>query len=169
MSLSFSTQISPQEVREATAGIFWRQVTQWRPLLALGALFVLAQGLLWALLPKGGWVLHGMLGLLLIISALSLAGFASRYYQALAQRNFERFNGAPVQVSLEEDAYRFEASWGQGALDWARFDSLWRFPNVWVLLQHAQGGASVLLPSRDLSPEAQAFIQQKFAGRKAVA
>lgn len=163
MSLQFSTQISPAQVREATAGIFWRQLFQWRLLLGLGALLAMAQGLLWAIVPQAGLLVHGSLCLLLIISGLCLAGFASRYYQALAQRNFVRFEGAPVQVSLDEDAYRFQASWGQGALEWARFDSLWQFSGVWVLLQHRQDGASVLLPSQDLSPQAQAFIRAKLS------
>ncbi len=165
MSLQFSAQIDPPLVREATAGIFWRQVSQPRLLAGVVALMLLAQALFWAVMPQASWVLHAMLALLLLISALSLGGFASRYYQDLALRNFERLKGAPVRVSLEEDAYRYEASWGQGAIPWAQFDSLWRFAGVWVLLQHQPGGVSVLLPVRDLSPEARAFIEAKLQGK----
>lgn len=148
-------------MRQATAGIFWRQVTQWRACLGLLGLFGLAQALLWAIMPQAPWPLHVGLGALLLATALSLAVFASRYYQGLALRNFERFHGRPVQVSLDEDAYRYSAGWGQGSIEWSRFDSLWRFPTVWVLLQHSRGGVSVLLPSRDLSPEARDLIEHQ--------
>lgn len=161
MPLQFSVEITPAEVREATAGIFWRQVTQWRLLAGVIGLMLLAQATLWAVLPQAGWVLHAMLALLLLISALALGAFASRYYQALAQRNFERFRGAPVSVELDEEAYRYNAQWGQGAIPWATFESLWRFPGVWVLLQHSKGGVSVLLPTAGLDEAARTHILRK--------
>jgi hypothetical protein len=105
------------------------------------------------------------MGALLLFSALGLAVFAARYNEGLAVRNFTRFEGAPVQVSLEEDAYRFRAAWGEGSIGWSDFDSLWRFPGVWVLLQHRQGGVSVLLPADGLSDEARGFIERKLPGR----
>lgn len=167
MPLQFSVEISPAQVREATAGIFWRQVTQWRLLLGIGALMGLAQATLWAVLPQAGWVLHAMLAVLLIISAVALGAFASRYYQELALRNFQRLHGQPVQVELDEEAYRYQAQWGRGSIPWATFESLWRFPSVWVLLQHAQGGVSVLLPTDGLDEAAQAHILRKLGEHKA--
>ena len=167
MSLQFSVQILPQQVREATRGIFWRQVTQVRALLILAGLLLLMQALLWALIPQAGWILHVLLLILLLSSALALAFFAARYYEGLALRNFTRFQGAPVAVSLDEEAYRYQAAWGQGGIPWGDFDSLWRFNGVWVLLQHRQGGVSVLLPSDGLDEEARAFIVRKVGQGKA--
>lgn len=166
MSFQFSTQISPAQVREATAGIFWRQALQPKMRWAVVALLLLGQvpiTLLFRADQDGNLLVRAMLSLLLLFSLWCLAWVALQYYLGLAQKNFERIVAAPVQVSLDEDAYRFSADWGQGALEWSRFDSLWQFPGVWVLLQHAQGGASVLLPSQDLSPQAQAFIRAKLA------
>lgn len=167
MTLVFKAEIKPAQVREATAGIFWRQVRQPKLLLALLALLLLTQALLYAVLPQIVWSVRA---LLLALMLFSLAGFgfaASQYYQTLALRNFIRFKGEPVQVELDEQAYRYSASWGQGAIEWERFQSLWRFPGVWVLLQHAPDGASVLLPTDDLSPEARAFIQRKISASDA--
>lgn len=162
-SLRFTALITPDLVRQATAGIFWRQALQWRLGLGLGGILVLAQLLLASALPQAGWALHGLLALLFLFSAASVGVVASRYYQGLALRNFERFKDAPLQVSLDDEAYRYSASWGQGSIEWGRFDSLWRFADVWVLLQHLAGGASVVLPLKDLSREAQAFILRKLA------
>lgn len=161
LPLRFTFEITPEQVREATAGVFWRQLRQPRLLASLAGLWVLAQAMLWMALPRVGWAPHALLGLLLPFSAWCLAVLASRHYQGLALRNFGRIQGQAVAVSLDEDAYRFEAAWGRGAIPWQRFDSLWRFEGVWVLLEHSPGGASVLLPAASLDEEARMFILGK--------
>lgn len=167
MSLLLSVELLPDHVREATDGVFRRQLT--KPIVLFGALglLLLCQGLLWVVLPQAGWWLHGMLLLLMVFSLLVAAVVAGRHFQDLALRNFQRFAGQSAQVRLDEDAYHYQASWGQGAIEWARFDSLWKLPRVWVLLQHQEHGVSVLLPTGDLNDEAQAFILRKMAERGA--
>jgi hypothetical protein len=165
--LLLSVELLPEHVREATDGVFRRQLA--KPIVLFGALglLLLCQGLLWVVLPQAGWWLHAMLFLLMAFSLLVAAVVAGRHFQNLALRNFQRFAGQPAQVRLDEQAYHYQASWGQGAIEWARFDSLWRLPKVWVLLQHQEGGVSVLLPTDDLPGEAQAFILRKMAERGA--
>jgi hypothetical protein len=160
-----AVELLPEHVREATDGVFRRQLA--KPMVLFGALglLLLCQGLLWLVLPQAGWWLHGMLFLLMVFSLLAAAVVAGRHFQDLALRNFERFAGQPAQVRLDEQAYHYQASWGQGAIEWARFDSLWRLPGVWVLLQHQEDGVSVLLPTRSLDDEARAFILRKMAER----
>ena len=164
MAVQFSTEITPGHVREATAGIFWRQSLS-RPLgvLGLAALLAAAEAGLALVLPGLAWWWYlAFLGLMLL-TALGGLHAACRYYQALALRNFSRFKGSPVRVSLEPDAYRYEASWGSGTIEWSRFQSLWCMKNVWVLLQHAENGASVLLPAADLGQEARDFLKDRMA------
>jgi hypothetical protein len=119
---------------------------------------LLSQLLLWAVLPQLPWSLHGLLGLLFLGSLLGLSFLLARHYEDQALRNFVRFKDVPVFVSLEPDAYRYRAEWGEGAIPWNAFDSLWRFAGVWVLLQHRPGGVSVLLPAEKLSEEARIFL-----------
>jgi hypothetical protein len=167
VSLLLSVELLPEHVREATDGVFRRQLA--KPVVIFGVLglLLLCQGLLWVVLPQAGWWLHAMLFLLMAFSLLVAAVVAGRHFQNLALHNFQRFAGQPAQVRLDEQAYHYQAGWGQGAIEWARFDSLWRLPKVWVLLQHQEGGISVLLPTEDLNHEAQAFILRKMAERGA--
>lgn len=167
MPLVFNAELSNAHVREATAGIFRRQMSKPMVLGGLAGLFGLAQLLLWAVLPQAHWKLHVMLALLMLITMNAVFYLASRYYQDLAQNNFTRFQGQPARVRLEPDAYHYQASWGQGSIEWARFQSLWCFPGVWVLLQHAQGGVSVLLPAASLDEEARAFLKARLDEVKA--
>jgi hypothetical protein len=118
---------------------------------------LLAQLLLVVGMPAAGLLGHGLL------AALTLATFALHYVRR-AQRNFERFRGAPVRVRLEPEFYRYDAAWGNGALRWSEFQSLWRFRGVWVLLQHRPGGPSILLPAGALSLEARRFVMERLAG-----
>jgi hypothetical protein len=163
LPLQFQAQVSEAQVREATAGIFWAQLRQPKLLTVLGAFLLFGQLLLSLVMTDGNLVLRAALALLMLLSVLGVAWVASRYYQGIALRNFERIQAAPVRVRLDEDAYRFEAVWGQGSLPWERFQSLWRLEQVWVLLQHAQDGASVLLPAESLAEDARAFLEQKIA------
>ncbi|HTB35359.1 MAG TPA: hypothetical protein VK842_10875 [bacterium] len=167
MSLLLAVELLPEHVREATEGVFRLQLAQ--PMVLLGAvgLLLLCQGLLWVVLPHAGWRLHGMLFLLMVFSLLVAAVVAGRHFQGLALRNFQRFAGQPAQVRLDELAYHYQASWGQGSIEWARFDSLWKLSKVWVLLQHQQDGVSVLLPTEALNQDAQVFILRKMAERGA--
>lgn len=158
MASSFSVLIKPAHVRAATAGIFWRQALRPLSLGILGVFWIGAHLTLQALFRSMPVGIHVSLALLFWGSLAAVAQLASAHYQAEAERNFQRFEGAPAQVRLEADAYVYEASWGQGAIPWTQFQSLWRFNAVWVLLQHAQGGASVLLPTEDLDAEAQAYL-----------
>lgn len=127
--------------------------------------------LLRVLFPQGLWVLHLGLALLAWSSLLGVAEVASRYYQGLALENFKRFEGAPADVQLTEEGYQYEAAWGRGRIVWDQFQSLWRLKEVWVLLQHAQGGVSVLLPVESLNAEAKVFLQDrlKAVGAKVLA
>jgi hypothetical protein len=165
LSLRFSARIEPIHVREATSGIFWKQTLQGKVLAGFGAFVAFGQLMIWVLVPQAGWPLHLFLAFLMSLSAWGMAWVGSRHYQELALENFKRIHTAPVQVSLEEDAYRFEAPWGKGAVSWAEFHSLWRFEGVWILLQHKEDGASVLLPTADLDEAARAFILGKFQGK----
>ena len=167
MSLTFETELTPAQVGEATAGIFWKQVTKPMVLASVVGLFWLAQLLLWALMQTRYPKLHLLLFLLMAVTATFVALGASRYYQEVAQRNFERFRGKPVKVRLEEDGYHYEASWGSGAIEWSQFQSLWCFKGVWVLLQHLPNGISVLLPAASLDEEARLFLRRKLAEVKA--
>jgi hypothetical protein len=167
LALQFSTELKSAHIVQATSGIFWRQIA--KPVVVLGCLVLLlsGQGILWAVEPALGWTWHAALALLMAVTVAGSLGFASRYYQDLALRNFERFKGAPVRVGLEEGAYRYEASWGQGSIEWSQFQSLWCLRDVWVLLQHADKGVSVLLPAADLDEEARNFIRARMAGVRA--
>jgi hypothetical protein len=168
VAVQFSTEISPSHVREATAGIFWRQTAaQPLGLLGLAALLTVAESALLALVPGLAWWWYAVFLGLMLLTALGGLHAACRYYQALALRNFSRFKGAAVRVSMDREAYRYEASWGSGAIEWARFQSLWCLKNVWVLLQHAENGASVLLPAADLGPEARNFLKDRMALERA--
>jgi hypothetical protein len=158
LSLNFQTEIKPKHVRAATAGIFWRQAAQPVILVLLGVLWLGAHLSLAVLFPKTPFFVHALLGLLLWGTVLGMAWVAKRHYEELAAQNFKRFEGAPVQVRLETDAYHYSANWGQGPIAWDRFQSLWCLKEVWVLLQHAKDGVSVLLPAVDLDEEARAFI-----------
>ena len=162
MALSFQTEIKPLHVKAATAGIFWRQAMQPLILGALGIFWAGAHLTLAALFAHLPFSIHLSLALLFWGSLWAAAQIASQYYQGIAQKNFQRFEGAPVMVSLEEELYHYNALWGQGSIAWEEFQSLWRFDEVWVLLQHAQDGASVLLPAESLDAEAQAFILGRF-------
>lgn len=168
MPLSFQTDIKPAHVRAATAGIFWRQATQPLALGVLGVFWIGAHLTLQLLFPGIPVSIHLSLGLLFWGSLAAVAQVASAHYQAEAEKNFQRFEDAPVKVRLEPQGYAYEASWGQGLLPWGQFQSVWRFKAVWVLLQHVQGGASVLLPVEDLDAEAQAYLLQQLqaAGAK---
>jgi hypothetical protein len=161
LPLRFQTEILPVHVRAATAGIFWRQLLQPLVLALLGVFWLGAHLSLLALLPQAPWLMHVLLALLLLGSLSGVAWLASQHYQSLAQENFRRFEGAPVKVSLEEDAYHYQAAWGQGRIPWEQVQSLWRLKEVWVLLQHAQGGVSVLLPAASLDDEAREFLSRR--------
>lgn len=163
MALQFRSELTPAHVREATAGIFWRQVTKPLVLSGAAAVFAAAQGILWAVLPGFGWQWHAALAGMMSAGLAGGLAFASSHYQSLALANFARFKGAPVEASLERDSYRYAADWGSGSIEWSRFQSLWCLDGVWVLLQHAEGGASVLLPSADLDEEARGFLRQRMA------
>lgn len=167
MSLQFQAQIQPAHVKAATAGIFWRQALQ--PLaLALAAVLWLGLHLtLRVLFPGAPWFLHTGLALLLASTVGGAAWLAKQHFEAQALANFSRFAEAPARVSLEPDAYAYDAAWGQGRIPWDRFQSLWRFPSVWVLLQHAQGGVSVLLPTESLDDEAKAYLLARLVETKA--
>ncbi len=158
-------------MRAATAGIFWRQALQPWALGALGLFWIGAHLTLQLLFAKMPLSIHLSLALLFWGLLLAVAQVASQHYQGVAAENFRRFEGAPVKVSLDGQAYRYDASWGQGSIPWGQFQSLWRFQSVWVLLQHAQGGASVLLPTEGLDADAQAFLieQLRVAGAKVLA
>jgi hypothetical protein len=158
LPLQFQTEIAPEHVRAATAGIFWRQALQPIALGFLGVLWLGAHLSLAALFPKTPLFMHALLAFLLWGTVVGMALIARRHYEDLAAENFKRFEGAPVQVRLAADAYHYSAAWGQGQITWDRFQSLWCLKMVWVLLQHAQDGASVLLPAADLDEEARAFL-----------
>jgi len=158
LPLAFQTEIKPAHVRAATAGIFWRQVLQPMALGAVAVFWVGAHLTLYVLFARMPWSVHLSLALLFWGSLAAVAQVASQHYQGVAAQNFQRFEGAPARVSLDENAYAYDASWGQGRIEWGRFQSLWRFPTVWVLLQHAQDGASVLLPGESLDEEAKTYL-----------
>jgi hypothetical protein len=161
LPLQFQAQVTEDQVRQVTAGIFWRQALQPKLLGAIAVFLIFGQVLLRAVLRQGSWTLHAGLGLLMLLSVAGVAWVASRHYVGLALQNFQRIVGAPVQVRLDEDAYHFEAAWGQGSLPWTQFQSLWRFEDAWVLLQHAEAGASVVLPAAALDDAARAFLLRK--------
>jgi hypothetical protein len=166
LPLHFQAQVTRAHVAESTRGIFWRQARQPKVLAVLAALLLLAQVLISALFrhnQDGNLLVRGMLTLLMLLSILGVAELAARYYVGLAQANFKRIVEAPVSVRLDEDAYRFEAPWGAGTLPWSLFQSLWLFEHSWVLLQHAEDGASVVLPAAALDDEARAFLLRKLA------
>lgn len=163
MPLKFQTELKPAHVKAATAGVFRRQLTKPAVLLGLLAFFLLVQGLFWVLAPVFGWWWHAALAVLMALSIGGATYFAGLYYEAVALRNFERFHGAPVQVSLEDAVYRYEASWGRGEIEWSRFHSLWCLRTVWVLLQHSEDGVSVLLPAEDLDEDARSFLKARLA------
>lgn len=167
MSLTFETELTPAQVREATLGIFKRQVTKPVVLAGVVGLFWLAQLILWAALHSRYPKLHLMLFLIMAVTCAFLYIGASQHYVQLALKNFQRFHGQPVKVRLDEAGYHYLASWGEGSIEWAQFQSLWCFPGVWVLLQHLPGGISVLLPAPALSEEARAFVRRKLAEAKA--
>jgi hypothetical protein len=162
--LQFQTEIKPQHVKEATAGIFWRQtVGQPVSIACLLVLFAVAQGVIMATVRGLLWWRYAGFAVFMAATGLSALFMVGRYYQELALRNFSRFKDEPVRVSLDPDAYRYEAAWGAGAVEWSRFQSLWTLENVWVLLQHAENGASVLLPAADLDGDARAYIKVRMA------
>lgn len=164
MPLQFQTEIKPAHVKGATSGIFWRQtVGQPLSLVCLLVLFAAAQGILMATVRGLGWWCYAGFAVLMAATGLGALFMVVRYYQELALRNFSRFKDEPVRISLDQDAYRYEAAWGAGAIEWSRFQSLWTLKNVWVLLQHAERGASVLLPAADLDKDARGFIKARMA------
>lgn len=167
MPLAFEVNLKREHVRQATAGIYRRQLL--KPMVVTGAigLLILGQGLFWAVLPQAHWVLRIMLAVLMVLSLMGTVYTAGRYYQSLAIRNFQRFEGQPAQARLDDEGYHYQASWGSGTVPWARFDSLWCLPGVWVLLEHADKGVSVLLPVADLDAEAQAYLKARLQGRGA--
>jgi hypothetical protein len=160
--------LKPEHVREATAGIYRRQVAKPLVIAGLIGLMAVAQGLLWAVAPSAPWGLHVMLGALLLFSVFGTLYTAGRYYESLAIRNFKRFEGQVAQARLDPQGYHYKAAWGSGTVPWARVDSLWCLAGVWVLLEHADQGVSVLLPVADLDAEAQAFLKQRLAERGAL-
>jgi hypothetical protein len=163
LPLQFQTEIKPAHVREATAGVFRSQVTRPALLLGLAALLGLAQALFWVIAPVFDWKWRLALAGLMLLSVVCATAFAGIYYRELALKNFERFTGAPLRVRLEDAAYHYEAAWGRGELAWSRFQSLWCLKQVWVLLEHSERGASVLLPAADLDEEARVFIKSRLA------
>lgn len=167
MPLTFETELSPAQVREATLGIFRKQVTKPVMLAGIVALFWLAQLILLAVMHQRYPKLHLLLFLLMLATCFFLYLGASRHYVELALKNFRRFHGHPVRVRLDEQAYHYAAVWGEGSIEWAQFQSLWCFEGVWVLLQHVPGGISVLLPAAALDEEARAFLRRKLAEVKA--
>jgi len=164
LPLQFQTELKPEHVREATAAIFWRQ-TLGQPLSLLGflVLVAVALGVFVALVPGWTWWWYAVSLGLMIAVVFGVLAMASRYYQELALHNFSRFKDAPVRVSLEQGAYRYEAAWGEGAIEWTRFQSLWCLKNAWVLLQHVENGASVVLPVLDLDGASKTFLKERMA------
>ena len=165
--LSFTVNLQPRHVRDATRGIFRRQVLKPGVLAGLAGLLVLGQALLWALLPKAGGILHGMLAVLMLVSVWGALALAGRHYESLALSNFRRFEGQPAQARLDLEGYHYQANWGAGTVPWGRVDSLWCLPEVWVLLEHTDKGVSVLLPLADLDTEAQAYLKVRLRERGA--
>jgi hypothetical protein len=163
LPLHFQTEIKALHVRAATGGIFRRQVLQ-PVVLGLVAVFLFGMQLtLHVLFPFIPFFMHLMLALLVFASLAGLVWVLQRHYEKEALANFSRFMGAPVQVHLGAEAYRYSAAWGKGEISWNRFQSLWRFKEVWVLLQHSKGGVSVVLPSDSLDAEAQEFLLARLA------
>jgi hypothetical protein len=151
-------------VKEATSGIFWRQaVGQPLSVACMLVLFSAALGVIVATVPGLPWWWYLGFGVLMSLTGLGALAIAGRYYQELALRNFSRFKDEPVRIILDQDAYRYEAAWGAGVIEWSRFQSLWCLKNVWVLLQHAENGASVLLPAADLDGDARLFLRARMA------
>jgi hypothetical protein len=166
--LSFQVNLKPEHVRQATAGIYRRQVL--KPVVIGGLLGLLAviEGLFWAVLPQAPWSLRALLAVMAVLSVIGTLYTAGRYYESLAVRNFQRFQGQPAQARLDEEGYHYQASWGSGLVPWAKVDSLWCLPAVWVLLEHADKGVSVLLPVADLDAEAQAYLKARMQARGAL-
>jgi hypothetical protein len=149
-------------VKAATAGIFWRQtVGQAAPVACIFVLFAVALGTIIAAVPGLLWWWYAGVAVLMAATGFCALFIAGRYYQELALRNFSRFKDEPVRISLDPDAYRYQAAWGSGAIEWTRFQSLWCMERVWVLLQHAENGASVLLPAADLDGDARDFLRAR--------
>ncbi len=161
MPLEFQVEILARHVRSATRGIFWRQVGHPALLGLAAAAWVGAHGVLQALFPATPLSMHLTLAVLFCVTLGGMAWLTNRHYQALALRNFSRIIEAPAQVRLEADAYHYSAPWGEGRIGWGQFQSLWRFKDVWVLLQHSPGGVSVLLPAASLDQEAREFLLQR--------
>jgi len=162
--LQFQTEIKSAHVKDATSGIFWRQtVGQPVSVLCLLGLFAAAQGILMATVRGLVWWWYLGFAVLMAATGLGALFIVGRYYQQLAIHNFSRFKDEPVRISLDRDAYRYEAAWGAGAIEWSRFQSLWRMKHVWVLLQHAENGASVLLPAADLDGDVRGFLTTRMA------
>jgi hypothetical protein len=166
LPLHFQTEVKALHVRAATVGIFRRQVFQ--PLvLGLVAVFLFGMQLtLHVFFSFVPFIMHLALALLVLASLAGLAWTLQRHYEKEALRNFSRFMGAPIQVRLGPEAYQYSATWGQGQVPWSDFESLWRFKDVWVLLQHRKNGVSVLLPAADLADDAQEFIAERLMRAK---
>ena len=163
MPLNFHVEVTPALARQATAGIFWRQARSSKVLgPALGLLALLGL-LVKLLLPGAGWIVLGLVPLVVAGSMILAAWLVCGQAMELAAKNFVRFEGAPAQVTLTPGAYVYSATWGSGSIDWRDFQSLWRFEAVWVLLQHKAGGASVLLPSAALDDESRAYLELRLA------
>jgi hypothetical protein len=105
--------------------------------------------------------MHALLASCLWGSIGAVAWMACDHYQRQAVLNFSRFEGVPIQVRLDRNAYHYMANWGQGRVPWDQIQSLWRLRHVWVLLQHVQGGVSILLPAESLDDEARGFLVQQ--------
>ena len=163
MSLSFEVEVTPALARQATAGIFWRQVRSRKALWAALGLLAGLGLLVKLLLPSAGWIVLALVMLTVAGTMMLAAWLVCGQAMEQAAKNFSRFEGAPAQVTLTPGAYAYSASWGSGSIEWQDFQSLWRFEAVWVLLQHKAGGASVLLPVAALDDESRGYLVSRLA------
>lgn len=161
--IRFQIELQPALARKVTRDIFWRQLMQPRLAALLVAVLLLVDGLLFWVLPLHSFWLFLLLDLVLLLVFGVTAWLMGSYYEELAEKNFQRFDGAPALVGLDDAGYHFQAAWGQGSIAWSDFQGLWRLKSAWVLLQHSPSGFSVVLPNEQLSEEARAFLRARAA------
>lgn len=102
--------------------------------------------------------LVGVGGTILVLGlAVAVATFVAPYRRALA--TFDRMASHTAEFVFDEDHLSVSSDLGQQQFAWRVIERVMRRPRIWFLV--LRGATYITLPTAELSPDAQAFIQQQ--------
>lgn len=151
------------DIRSAAIG-YWRRTLGAHFFIGIAAL---ALGLIWLInLGVKNWFAGAMAAVLVLSISTAIALYMVHFLRGM--QKFKAMGNAQATFHAGDSSFTFTSSIGSTTLQWKAVEELWQFQTVWLLLySKAQFNT---LPTRDLSPEMQAFIVDRLqqAGTKIV-